>query len=179
MSKLTKQQQGFCNDLLADPEENQQHAYEKHYSARGASARSSASKLLTNPNVAAYLKERREALKKRAEEKFNITQDRVVEELGRLGFSNLQDYVEWGPDGVILKNSSDIPPNLAAAISEVSQTVTDKGGSLRIKLHDKPSSLNMLGRKFGMFTDKVEVSGHVSFEQGLAEIEKPWKAGKE
>ena len=58
--------------------------------------------------------------------------------------------------GVTFLDSGDLTANQSAATSDISQTITQHGGTRRIKLHDKPRALEMLGRYFSLFTDKVE-----------------------
>jgi hypothetical protein len=47
----------------------------------------------------------------------------------------------------------------AAFVSEVSETTTEHGGSLKLKTNDKLKALELLGRHLGMFKEKVEVTG--------------------
>lgn len=84
--------------------------------------------------------------------------DRVVEELARIAFEDPRALAEWGPDGVRLRPSDSLSPEQAAAVSEV---ISDRHGGVRLKKHDKVRALELLGRYFGMFTDRVqaEVSG--------------------
>ena len=85
-----------------------------------------------------------------------ITQDQVVEELGKIAFSSMRAYAMWGPDGVRLKASDGLTEDQDAAVAEASQTVTQHGGSLRIKLHDKVQALHLLGKHLGMFNSRKE-----------------------
>ncbi len=84
--------------------------------------------------------------------------DRVVEELCRIAFADLRDAVEWGPDGVRVRPSRDLTPELTSAVCEVSE---DRHGRVRLKKHDKVRALELLGRHLGMFTERLqaEVSG--------------------
>ena len=68
-------------------------------------------------------------------------------------------FVEWGKDGVSLRESAELTPELRAAISEVSETITEHGGTVRFKLHDKKGALDSLARHLGMFPSKVELTG--------------------
>ena len=84
-------EQGFKNATGA-----YQHAYPNCKSLKAAE--SASSRLLANVKVAAYLADVRE----KAQERTQITADRVLTELGILGFMNMADYAEWGPAGVTL-----------------------------------------------------------------------------
>ena len=54
----------------------------------------------------------------------------------------------------------------AAVISEVSESTSESGGSIKGKLLDKLKALELLGKHLGMFTDKVQVehSGSLSLQ---------------
>ena len=95
-------------------------------------AKSNASKLLAIANVRAYLDARTGELA----QTLRVQQEMVLRELKRVGFSNIQDYVTFGEHGVKLKNSADLTREQLAAISQVSETVTQHAGSKTIKLHD-------------------------------------------
>jgi phage terminase small subunit len=111
-----------------------------------------------------------------------ITQDRVLQELAKVGFADIKDYLSFrtalttvGHDDkgeriidyatvVQLKDSEEVD---GSVISEVSL----KDGALKFKLHDKMKALQDIGRHLGMFTDKVEHSGEMNlqvvFDPGL------------
>ena len=93
-------------------------------------------------------------------ERTEITADRVVTELAKIAFADPRDLMEWGPNGVMLKDSSTLTEEQAASVAEVAE---GNGGTLRLKKHDKVKALELLGRHIGMFRDKVEteVSGGV------------------
>ena len=153
-SRLNTKQRVFVAEYLTDF--NATAAYRRAgYTARGNSAEVNASRLLRNAKVAATIDE---AIEERLKA-LGVTSYRVLEELSRLGFSDLRDYVEWGPDGVRLKESADLTDEAAAAVAQVSQTPSQYGDSLKFKLHDKKGSLELLGKHLKLFTDKQEHSG--------------------
>lgn len=92
-----------------------------------------------------------------------ITADNVLRELGRIGFSDMRRFTAWGPNGIRLKDYSELTDDEAAAVAEVSQTVTEAGGSLKFKLHDKRAALVDLGKHLGMFTEKLDINTNVRF----------------
>lgn len=125
--------------------------------------------LLNKPEVAALIEELKAARAERCE----ISADRVLNELAKIGFSDIRKAVKWrsqlltsvqDPDTgeaagvytntVELVNSSELDDETAAAISSVSQT--DKG-ALKITFHDKKGALEQIGRHLGMFNDKLHV----------------------
>lgn len=100
----------------------------------------------------------------------DITQDRVLLELAKIGFSDIRKAVAWGPEvqivdpdtgetavsnGVALIASGIIDDDTAAAVSEISQTAQ----GIKIKLHDKRAALVDIGKHLGMFRDKLELTG--------------------
>lgn len=138
------------------------HAYAKHgvaeraaieagYSERTTGAQ--ASRLLRNDVVLQEI----ERLKSQATEKALVEVHQVVEELKLIGFADLAEFVTWGAQGVVLKESGKLDAAKRRAIVEVSQGAH----GVKIKLADKNSALEKLSRYLGMFVDKVEHSGEV------------------
>lgn len=88
-----------------------------------------------------------------------ITRERVLTELSRIAFTNMSDLATWNDSGVRFKSSEEIDESVQASISEVTETVTNAGGTLRIKQHDKTKALETLAKHLKMLTDKHEHSG--------------------
>ena len=96
---------------------------------------------------------------------------RVVDELAKVGFSDIRKVVTWRPElvaevqeegeiatkvwqsRVTVLDSSEIDDDTAAAIESVSQGAQ---GQLRVRMHDKPAALEKLARALGMFRDRHE-----------------------
>ena len=121
------------------------------------SARTQASKLLGDPVVMAEIA----ASFARREKRTEIDIDLVVTELAKLALSSTTDAVSWDKDGVTVKDSATLPPEVLAAISEVSEVKGKVGSAIKVKMHDKLPALTTLGRHLGMFTEKVEFTGQV------------------
>jgi phage terminase small subunit len=133
------------------------------YTAAGyANSRSGASRLATNENIEARVAELIDKGAQRAE----IGIARVLQELGRIGFSDLRTaFTDTGA----LKSPQDWSDDLAAAISSVEVTTRslgkDEDGNLevehvhKIRLWDKNSALEKIAKHLGMFVEKVEHSG--------------------
>ncbi len=109
--------------------------------------------LLQKTTVQEAIAQAQKARSKRTE----ITADQVLKELAKIGFANSGDFFEWGPDGIRVKPQEDLTSDQQAAVAEVSETKTEKGGTVKIKLHDKLGALEKIGRHLGMFTDNVNV----------------------
>lgn len=129
-----------------------------------------ASRLNGNEKVQARVAELMAAGARRAE----ITVERTLRELAKIGFSDLTQVLSWGsrevaagdPDDencdptelamapfVVPVNSSDLPEEVRGAVAEVSLGRT----GFRIKMHDKAAALTQIGRHLGMFEDKLKI----------------------
>lgn len=157
--KLTAKQKRFIDEYLVDLNATQA-AIRAGYSAK--TAVEIGYENLRKPHIAAELEKRGKKLQKKTE----ITQEMVAEELRRIAFSLMSDYIEWGLNGVRLKDSSELTPEQIAAVAEISESVTLNGGTTRIKLYDKLSALEKLGKMLGMFVDRHEhqVEGGLTVE---------------
>ncbi|HEY8358673.1 MAG TPA: terminase small subunit [Ramlibacter sp.] len=168
---LTPKQRAFVDQYLIDLNGTAA-AIRAGFSAKSAKAK--ASQLLAMDHVAEAIAARQVVISNR----LHVTQERVVAELAKIGFSDIRKAISWKPfvtemdfdddtgeqrlsvtNQVQIVGSDDIDDDTAAAIAEISQT--DKGG-LKIKLHDKRAALVDLGKHLGMFVDKVEHSGSMN-----------------
>ena len=155
MAALTEKQATFAQEYLIDLNATQA-AVRAGYS-KGSAARY-AVELLNKNHVAEAIQKAMQERNQRVE----ISQDRILEELSRIAFGDLRDAVTWGPRGVSLKDSAVLTDEQAAAIAEVGETVTKDGGSTRIKRHDKVKALELLMRHKGMLNDKLNLNGELN-----------------
>ncbi|MDP9539303.1 MULTISPECIES: terminase small subunit [Pseudomonas] len=172
---LTAKQQRFVDEYLIDLNATQA-AIRAGYSPKTADQQ--ASRLLTNVKVRQYLAQRQGERSERTA----ITQDMVLRELAKIGFSDIRKVVRWGETmvhmvdgeeecaedmvpyhGLALIDSTEIDDDTAAAIAEVSQ---GRDG-LKVKLHDKKGALVDIGRHLGMFS----APGHAELDIELKRIE--------
>lgn len=86
-----------------------------------------------------------------------ITQDRVIQELGKIGFSIITDYLKIENNQVEFFDTDSIQQDKLSAIAEIKET----NNGISFKLHDKLKALELLGRHLGMFKDRVEISGQL------------------
>lgn len=149
---LNDKQRRFVDEYLIDLNATQA-AIRAGYSAKTAA--SQGERLLRNVEIQALLTERMKA----REQRTDVTQDRVVNELAKIAFGDPRKVMAWGPSGVKLKDSAELTDDEAAFVSEVSETTTEHGGSLKLKTNDKLKALELLGRHLGMFKEKVELTG--------------------
>jgi len=157
MRDLNPRQQRFVREYLVDLNGTQA-AIRAGY--KESSARQQASENLSKPYIAAAIDD---AMAKEP----GITRTRIVDELAKIGFSNMQDYMGLTHDGDAYVDLSLLEAAQAAAIQEITVDTykEGRGGNARnvkrvkIKLHDKLSALEKLGRALAMFTDRVEHTG--------------------
>lgn len=151
---LTPKQERFVAEYLVDLNATQA-AVRAGYGKKSAHATGYDN--LKLPEVAAAI---RDAQSQRSE-RTKVTADRVVRELARLAFLDPRRVMTWGPDGVAHRPSSDLDADDAACVVEASQTVTEGGGTIRVKLADKVSALQLLGKHLGMFVERMKIDGTV------------------
>jgi phage terminase small subunit len=150
MDELTPKIKRFCEEYIKDLNGTQA-AIRAGYSAHTANEQSS--KLLAKVNVKNYISELKQSLSNKNE---GLAQQ-VIDELKKLGFANIQDYIE--PENEI-KDLTKIDRDKAAAVESIKKTVTEFNGggessgkktSIQFKLYDKISALEKLGRHLGIF----------------------------
>lgn len=147
--KLTDKQEEFCQQYLIDLNGTQA-AIRAGYSEN--SANEIASENLAKHSIQARLAELMEERRKRCQ----VSQDDVVHELKRIGFSDMRKIATWSGDSVTLEDSASLTDDDAACVESVSQTTTKDGGSISCKLHPKTKALELLARHLGMLHDKVD-----------------------
>ncbi len=160
-AKLTAKQQRFVEEYLVDLNATQA-AIRAGYSPK--TARKIGSQNLSKLIIAEAIAEAQEARSART----HITQDRVLQELARIGFSDIRRIMT--AKGALL-DPAEWDDEAAAAISSI-EVVTNSGDhgkdeegrkiverTHKIKVWDKNSALERLGRHLGMFPNKHEHSG--------------------
>lgn len=160
MPELTPRQRRFVEEYLVDLVATQA-ASRAGYSAK--TAEQQGSRLLGNAKVAAAIAAGQQKRSKRTE----ITADRVLGELAKIGFANMADYMRPGPNGDPYLDFSGLTRDQAAALQEVTvEDFVDGRGDdsrdvrrVKFKLADKRAALVDLGRHLGIFVDKHQVSG--------------------
>jgi phage terminase small subunit len=118
---------------------------------------------LGKTRIQAALAERRAALIRT----YDVTPERVIAELALIAFSDMYDYVTWGPEGVTLRDSQTLDARARRVVGEVSQTITLAGGTVKFKLHSKVDALDKLARHLDLYGDKAAMD---AFGQGLMDL---------
>lgn len=150
---LTPKQQRFVAEYLIDLNASQA-AIRAGYSPK--TARQQGERLLSHADIDAAVSEAQAARAART----GVTQDRVVQELARLGFSDLRGVFR---DGRLLP-PEEWPDEVARAISAIKVTTRNVGEGevehvAEVKLWSKTEALVTLARHLGMLVDRQQVSG--------------------
>lgn len=154
----------FVLHYCADPEQNATRAYiAAGYSATGAA--SSASRLLKNAEVKAEIAKANKKVVAKAEVKFDLTTDWVLERLVKMASYDPRKFLN--KDGTA-KNILELGDEEAMAVAgfeivefHASKT-KKKGATKKFKMVDRGQALERLGRYLKMFTDKVEAEIKIS-----------------
>jgi len=135
------------------------HSATEAYEAAGYKPhRQAASRLLANVDVQQRVEELQEGGANRAE----ITIQRTLEEIGRIGFSDLRQAFD--SNGNLLRPEA-WPDGLAAAISSVEVTTKSLGeGEVehihKLRLWDKNAALEKIAKHLGMFVERIDHTVH-------------------
>lgn len=140
---MTPRQQFFVLEYLIDLDAKHA-AIRAGYSPRNGQAH--ASRLLRRPEIANAI---REAMAERAR-RTGITEERVLEEYARIAFANMRLIADWGPEGIWLKQSSELPDETAAAIAFIADLTGQSKRGLTVKTFDKRKALECLARILGL-----------------------------
>ncbi len=176
--KLTAKQERFLQTYLTNGR-NGVAAYRAAYDASAMSPHAihtEVNRLLKNPAIAlriGSLEVKQEKALERIANQYEVTAERIIGELARLGFSNMMDYIQLTPDGNAVMDWSNLTRDQAAAIVEVTvDEVLDKSEDgprrvrrVKFKLSDKRQALVDLGKHLGMFIDRKQVEVRTSADQ--------------
>jgi phage terminase small subunit len=113
--------------------------------------------------LAPYIAHLREAKAEVIQRNFDVTVDRVVDELAAMGFVNPKDYIRVvryrDVDMVIGKSPLDLTDDQAKAVANWDRVkvIVDGGYDFdyQYSFHDKRQSLRDMGQHLGMFNEKL------------------------
>jgi phage terminase small subunit len=146
---LTVKQQLFVAYYLEDWNATQA-AIKAGYSDQ--SARSQASRLLTNVDIQAVIKEHIDQIMPAGE---------VLQRLADHARTDMDDFTD--AETATLNLGKAKRAGKMHLIKKFSRTETDKSTHVSIELHDAQSALEKLGKYHGLFRDRVEHSGRVGY----------------
>jgi|ERR1700722_6092033 len=172
--KTSLRQQKFAQNYVIDLNGTRA-AIAAGYSSKGADVR--ASQLLGNSKVKKLI----DKLNSARADKLELRAEKIDEEVARLAFSNMANYVrvdEHGkPQGISL---SELSRDDWAAVQEIREDTTGGSGDgerkaiLRttLKLSDKTKNLELLYRRLGLLKDNIKVTGMEGLAEQVEEIRK-------
>ena len=155
---MTNKQKRFCAEYLIDLNATQA-AIRAGYSTLTAGAIGAEN--LKKPQIRACIDKALAEQSKRT----GVTADRVVRELAKVAFVNSDDVVDFDSATVKSDASKDDTAAIASVRVKTIPTKDGEGIEREIKLADKLKALELLGKRFGLFTDNVNVSG-----EGMVQI---------
>jgi phage terminase small subunit len=156
---MNDRQRRFAQEYIVDLNATQA-AIRAGYSAK--TAYSAGQRALKDVEIAAEIAR----LQGERGERTQLTADRVLLELGRLGMSDVRRL--FTPSGALIP-IEDLDDDTAAAVASV-EVVTQSAGVdadgnkvvehvHKVKLWDKNSALDKIAKHFGMFIERQEVTG--------------------
>jgi phage terminase small subunit len=158
---LTPKQASFVSEYLIDKNATQA-AIRAGYSAKTADVQGP--RLLGNVSVSQAIAQ---GISKQLEAN-GITAERTLREIARLGFSDMRKFFA---DSGSLKAIHTLGDDEAACLASVEVTkknLTAGDGEidtvLKVKVWDKPRSLEMLAKHFALLTERIEHSGNVTYK---------------
>lgn len=152
---LTEREQMFCEEYLGDSNRNAtQAAIKAGYSKK--TARNIANHNLSKVHIQKYLEYKTMPILK----KHGITQERVLEELAKIAFVDVTDYVN---DDYSMKPKNELEPKQRSALSQIKVRQEDKGDkgketTVEFKTWSKDKALMTLAEMTGLIDRKGDVN---------------------
>jgi phage terminase small subunit len=159
--KLTPKQEQFCLEYIIDFNATQA-AIRAGYSKK--TAYSIGQQNLKKLEIMQYLA----VLKDERQERARKSADEVLEEIENVGFSRVNNTVEWNESGIaFIKNSDEIEDKDAAAIEsiQVTEKYAGKGEDMhpilqtKVKLHPKIPALTLLAKHHNLIKEQPILQG--------------------
>ena len=148
---MTLKQKIFCEEYLID-HCGQAAAIRAGYSTKAAAATATA--LLKQQKIVAYLDYLRADQSKRT----GISADRVLEEIAKIAFVNMEDLADFERGGI----RQDASKNDTSTIKAIKVKTNSAGETEReLTLYDKVSALKLLAKHFGICAETVKFTGAV------------------
>lgn len=159
--ELTARQQAFVQEYLIDLNATQA-AIRAGYSP--SSAGESGCENLTNSKIKDEIDK---AIAERSK-RTGITADRVLRELARIAFSDTTRAVSVNSRGSVELMPTDLlSDDDRACISEISETTTKDGGTIKLKFYDKLRALDILAKHLKLTNDTLTLEAGDSLAQAM------------
>ena len=154
---LSKKQKAFCDEYLIDLNATQAYMRAGYAVKDENVAKANASRLLANANVTEYLLERMRT----KESKLIATQDEVLEYLTRVLRGEEKE------ESIVTLQDKEFEGKKMYVSERVEMVYTEP------KIKDRNKAAELLGKRYGLYTDKVNLSGEVGVKiiDNVPEIE--------
>lgn len=163
---MTPKQERFVAEYLVDLNATQA-AVRAGYSAKTADTQGP--RLLGNVGVSGAIAKGQSRVLAKAE----VTAERVLKELGRLAFSDVRKLFDDKGNLLAIKSLDDETAPAVAGVEVVKRNVDSGDGKTddihKIKIWDKPRSLEMLAKHFSLLVEKQDINITVSLVNRLQE----------
>ena len=162
--KLTKRQEFFCRNYVANGHNGTQAAIDAGYSKNTAAVQ--ATENIRKPNIIAFI----EQLEKPAKDKLGLDENWVLTKLKRFAETNLTDFFEIKTQKIsvgkgkrkreivsqhlVIKDLKKLPRELTDCLQEISQTQN----GIKLKLVEKRMPVVDIGKTFGQFVEKIDAN---------------------
>lgn len=163
---LNAQQRKFALEYLVDGNGTAA-ATRAGYSAKTAA--SQACDLLKNVKIkaiidAGFARKQRllDAAAARAAEKYEVTQERWLAEVGVIAFADMDKYATVEENGSVTIIPTEERAVSGRAIKKVSHSRGKNGSQKAIELHNKLAALELIAKHKGFIKDRTELSGDLS-----------------
>ena len=122
-------------------------------------AKSTASELLAKPDILQMLRREIEHLTSQEE----VTPEMVIAGYKRIANAKLTDYLRWGPDGVEVIPSDELPEEILLALQSVTIRETVLSGEVvkrtfQLRLEPRKTGLDGLAKYFDLFHEKEKAT---------------------
>ncbi len=142
--RLTIKQARFINEYLIDGNATRA-ALAAGYSAQTASVIGWEN--LRKPQIHTAIQEAQRQLAA----KNDLSAERLLREYTRIAFARIDDFISWGPEGLLLKDAAELPPNATVAIQRLRHGDRGRRKVQGITLHGKLAALHQIGVYLGLW----------------------------
>jgi phage terminase small subunit len=174
---LTLKETAFVIAYLFDTGRNGFRAYLVAYRTKGSPrwAVQEASRVLRRPDVGAVIREIEDIVPAAIEEAVavaGITKARVMLELSRIGFANMEDFTKLDEQGHRVLDFREVTREQMAAVKSLTvETYMEGRGEnarrvkrVKLEFHDKRNALRAIGAELGMFKERRQLDVTVKDE---------------
>jgi hypothetical protein len=135
-------------------------AIEAGYAKSGAGTEGH--RLLKNAEIKARIRmglAAQEADMERKARVLGVTRERMIQELARTAFANMNDFANITDRGAVkFKATHDRKPGTGHAIKKLSESVTKEGGSTSLELHSKDRAQELLCKLLGWTKEELNLN---------------------